>query len=131
MLNSKFQKSILFLVQYLLLSFVSESYYLLLILSTTSLRSNLTLLAQYFCWIKGSITRVLMILNSCSLVTNDLEVVYTVYRLLIMIQGIQDRIVKLNFNGYTLNYLSLMIEAQEVGFKSSIYMKTLFSRYRV
>ena len=42
--------------------------------------------------------------------------------LLIKIHIIQDQAMKLN--RYTLDYLSLTIEAQEVRFKSSINMKT-------
>ena len=64
-----------------------------------------------------------MIPNSCSYIIDDLEIVLKEYRLLIKIQIIRDQTVKLNLNRYTLDYLSLKIEAQEVGFKSSIYTK--------
>jgi len=37
----------------------------------------------------------------------------------------------LNFNKYTLEYLKLMIEAQEVNFTSNIYEKTSFQDNRV
>jgi len=44
----------------------------------------------------------------------------------IKIQVIQDHIVKLNINQYILEYLKLLIEAQQIEFKSNICEKILF-----
>ena len=46
--------------------------------------------------------------------------------LLIKIEVIQYHKMKLNFNQYTMEYLKLMIEAQEVDFKSNIYRRLRF-----